>query len=79
MLGEREDQGISHNKQFTKFLGGFKKLRINIPFTYPLEQMPSYAKCVKDILSNERKLEDSEIIPSIEKSSAIILQKCPLN
>ena len=29
------------NKQFTKFMEVFKKLHINIPFTYALEHMPS--------------------------------------
>ena len=39
------------DKQFTKFMEVFKKLHINIPFTDALEQMPSYVKFMKDILS----------------------------
>ncbi|KAL8105264.1 hypothetical protein AgCh_029163 [Apium graveolens] len=46
------------DKQFEKFLEVFKKLRINIPFTEALEQMPSYAKFVKVILSQKVKLDD---------------------
>ena len=39
------------DKQFTKFMDVFKKLHINIPFADVLEQMPSYVKFMKDILS----------------------------
>ena len=39
------------DKQFTKFMEVFKKLHINIPFVDALEQMPSYVKFMKDILS----------------------------
>ena len=49
------------DKQFAKFLEVFKKLHINIPFVDALAQMPSYAKFLKEILGNKRKLEDYEI------------------
>ena len=39
------------DKQFTKFMDVFKKLHINISFADALEQMPSYVKFMKDILS----------------------------
>ncbi|XP_073153213.1 uncharacterized protein [Henckelia pumila] len=44
------------DSQFGKFLEVFKKLNINIPFADALMQMPSYAKFLKEILSNKRKL-----------------------
>ena len=43
--------------QFSKFLNVLNKLYKNIPFTEALTQMPSYAKFLKEILSNRRKLE----------------------
>ncbi|KAI3467900.1 hypothetical protein Pfo_024563 [Paulownia fortunei] len=46
--------------QFSKFLDVFKKLHINIPFADALEQMPSYVKFMKEIISNKRKLEEYE-------------------
>ena len=46
------------DKYFSKFLELFKKLHINIPFVVALAQMPSYAKFLKEILGNKRKLED---------------------
>ena len=46
------------DKQFTKFMEVSKKLHINIPFVDALEQMPSYVKFMKDILSKKRRLSD---------------------
>jgi len=56
--------------QFGKFLEVLKKLYINIPFTEALTQMPSYAKFLKEILSNKRKLEEHETITLTEECSA---------
>ncbi|KAL2542450.1 Uncharacterized protein Adt_03428 [Abeliophyllum distichum] len=65
------------DKQFKKFLEVFKKLHINIPFAEALAQMPSYAKFMKDILSNKRKLEEHETMVLTEKCSAILQNKLP--
>ncbi|KAL5578498.1 hypothetical protein UlMin_020197 [Ulmus minor] len=50
------------DNQFDKFLEIFKKLHINIPFAEMLEQMPKYAKFMKEILSKKRKLGDHETV-----------------
>ena len=42
--------------QFGKLLEVLNKLYINIPFIDALSQMPSYARFLKEILSNKRKL-----------------------
>ena len=60
------------DKQFTKFMDVFKKLHINIPFADALEQMPSYVKFMKDILSQKRKLADFETVNLTEECSAIL-------
>ena len=65
------------DKQFTKFMEVFKKLHINIPFADALEQMPSYVKFMKDILSQKRRLEDFEIVNLTEECSAILQRKLP--
>ena len=65
------------DKQFGKFLEVFKKLHINIPFAEALEQMPSYAKFMKGILSRKLKLEDLETVALTEECSAILQQKLP--
>ena len=55
----------------------FKKLHINIPFAYALEQMPSYVKFMKDILSRKRRLSEFETVNLIEECSAILHRKLP--
>lgn len=59
-------------QQYKKFLEVFKKLHINIPLIDALFQMPSYAKFLKDILSNKHKLGDHEIVILTEECSARI-------
>ncbi|XP_058765799.1 uncharacterized protein LOC131639312 [Vicia villosa] len=60
-----------NEKSFEKFLKLFKKLEINIPFAEALEQMPIYAKFMKDIISMKRSIE-AEPILLIETCSAIL-------
>ncbi|XP_031275319.1 uncharacterized protein LOC116133769 [Pistacia vera] len=65
------------DQQFSKFLEVFKKLQINIPFAEALAQRPSYAKFLKDILSNKRKIEEHGTIMLTEECSAILQNKLP--
>ena len=65
------------DKQFTKFMDVFKKLHINISFADALEQMPSYVKFIKDILSQKRRLADFETVNLTEECSAILQRKLP--
>ena len=68
---------VQHNldKQFSKFLKVFKKLHINISFANALAQLPSYAKILKEILKNKRKLEDFETVKLNEECFTILLNK----
>ncbi|XP_057755889.1 uncharacterized protein LOC130975076 [Arachis stenosperma] len=63
--------------QFSKFLEIFKRLQINIPFDEALEQMPLYAKFLKELKTKKRKWEAKETIILIEEYSAIIQKKLP--
>ena len=65
------------DNQFTKFMEIFKKLHINISFADALEQMPSYVKFMKDILSQKRRLTDFEKVNLTEECSAILQRKLP--
>ncbi|XP_027348096.1 uncharacterized protein LOC113859552 [Abrus precatorius] len=64
-------------KQFERFLDVFKKFQINISFAEVLEQMPSYAKFMKELLSKKRKLENDKTVPLTEECSAILQRKLP--
>ncbi|XP_062118887.1 uncharacterized protein LOC133832580 [Humulus lupulus] len=65
-------QKANLDKQFSKFLDIFRKLHINIPFAEALEQMPSYVKFMKEILSRKRKLEDYETVALTEECNTIL-------
>ncbi|KAL5574205.1 hypothetical protein UlMin_023802 [Ulmus minor] len=65
------------DKQFSKFIDIFKSLHINLPFVDMLEQMPKYAKFLKEVLSNKRRLEVNEKVMLTEECSAILQRKLP--
>ncbi|XP_050909688.1 uncharacterized protein LOC127123520 [Lathyrus oleraceus] len=67
----RQKKKNQHEKNFEKFLEMFKKLEINIPFSEALEQMPIYAKFMKDIISKKRST-DTEPIILTETCSAVL-------
>ncbi|KAK2373435.1 hypothetical protein QL285_074466 [Trifolium repens] len=59
-------------RQYARFLDIFKRLQINIPFSKASEQMPTYAKFMKEILTKKRRFNDNEIIQLDASYSAII-------
>ncbi|XP_024962481.1 uncharacterized protein LOC112502721 [Cynara cardunculus var. scolymus] len=63
--------------QFKKFLDVFKQLHINIPLVEAIEQTPSYAKFLKDILSKKKKLNEFETVALTEGCSALLSNKIP--
>ncbi|KAK2361118.1 hypothetical protein QL285_086309 [Trifolium repens] len=64
-------------RQYVRFLDIFKRLQINIPFAEALEQMPTYAKFMKEILTKKRKYNDDEVIQLDASCSAIIQRTLP--
>ncbi|XP_050889648.1 uncharacterized protein LOC127094935 [Lathyrus oleraceus] len=67
-----------HEKNFEKFLEMFKKLEPNIPFLEALEQMPTYAKFMKDIISKKRTIETNPIILTETCNSILQGMKVPV-
>ena len=49
-------QKAKREEQFSRFLDIFKKIKINIPFAEVINQMPNYAKFLKEILNKKRKI-----------------------
>ncbi|CAL1358059.1 unnamed protein product [Linum trigynum] len=62
---------------FKKFVNIFKQLHINIPLAEALEQMPTYAKFLKELLTKKRKWADLEKVTLTSKCSAVIQNKLP--
>ncbi|XP_057734326.1 uncharacterized protein LOC130949692 [Arachis stenosperma] len=71
-LKKKED-----DNQFLRFLEIFKKLQINIPFAEAIEQMPLYAKFLKELMTKKRSWKNNETVILTEECSAIIQHKLP--
>ncbi|XP_047945186.1 uncharacterized protein LOC125191807 [Salvia hispanica] len=50
--------------QFSRFLDIFRKVNLNIPLVEALQEMPTYAKFLKDVLSKKKKWTDYETLPA---------------
>ncbi|XP_020219649.1 uncharacterized protein LOC109802643 [Cajanus cajan] len=61
-------------RQFARFLDIIKRLQINIPFAEALEQMPSYARFMKELLTKKRKLSEDGTV-ELEAGCSAIIQK----
>ena len=65
-------QKARREEQFSKFLDIFKKIEINIPFAEVINQMPIYAKFLKEILSKKRTIDEEGIVNLTATCSAVI-------
>ena len=64
------------NDKFTQFVNLMKVLHINVPFLEAMSQMPTYAKFLKEVLTNKRKVPD-EVIHLPYQVSAYVDKKLP--
>ncbi|XP_061351350.1 uncharacterized protein LOC133296396 [Gastrolobium bilobum] len=64
------------DKQFKRFMDVLKQLHINVPLVEALEQMPSYAKFMKDILSRKKGVKEYETVALTQESNRF-LNKLP--
>ena len=65
------------DKQFARFADYLRTLEIKIPFAEALEQIPSYAKFMKEILSHKKDWRETERVLFTEECSAVILKSFP--
>ena len=67
----------SNERQFKRFLDVLKQLHINIPLVEALEQMPTYAKFLKDILFKKRGIGEYETIALTQECSDMVCERVP--
>ena len=65
-------QKAKREERFSKFLEIFKKIEINITFAEVINQMPNYAKFLKEILNKKRKIAEEGIVNLTATCSAVI-------
>ncbi|XP_023766076.1 uncharacterized protein LOC111914613 [Lactuca sativa] len=66
-----------HDVDYQKNLEHIKALQINMPFTEAVAQMPKYAKFLKELLTNRKKMEEIKDVVFNENCSAAMLNKMP--
>lgn len=54
-----------------------KKVNVNIPLLEMIDQMPKFAKMLKDLCDPKKKIKVEEVIPLTENISAIIQRWLP--
>ncbi|CAL8163032.1 unnamed protein product [Prunus armeniaca] len=68
----------SKNDQVSKdILETFRKVQVNIPLLDAIQQIPSYAKFLKELCKNKRKFKEHETVALSEEVSAMLLRKLP--
>ena len=70
-------QKAKREEQLSKFLDIFKKIEIYIPFVEVINQMPNYAKFLKEIPNKKKKIAEEGIANLTTTCSAVIQQKLP--
>ncbi|KAK8557129.1 hypothetical protein V6N13_035233 [Hibiscus sabdariffa] len=63
--------------QFKKFLDILKQVHINLPLVEALQQMPSYAKFLKDMVTRKKRIEEFETAAATETCLALMHNKVP--
>ncbi|KAK8656858.1 hypothetical protein V6N13_098793 [Hibiscus sabdariffa] len=63
--------------QFKKFFDILKQVHINLPLVEALQQMPNYAKFLKDMVSRKKRIEEFETAADTETCLALMHNKIP--
>ncbi|XP_019238790.1 PREDICTED: uncharacterized protein LOC109218850 [Nicotiana attenuata] len=70
-------QKLRDNATYKKFLDILKQVQINILLVDILQEVPKYAKYIKDIMANKRRLTEFETVALTEECSSRIQGKLP--
>ncbi|KAL8488074.1 hypothetical protein ACS0TY_024382 [Phlomoides rotata] len=65
------------DEKYAKFLETFKNVTANIPLLDALEEMPSYGKFMKEIISKKRNVEEGKMVSLSMECSAILQRSLP--
>lgn len=64
-------------KEEKEILDTFRKVEVNIPLLDAIKQVPRYAKFLKELCTNKRKLRGNETVNMSENVSAVLQKKLP--
>ncbi|XP_042016219.1 uncharacterized protein LOC121764230 [Salvia splendens] len=71
------NQKKKKDEQFTQFLDIFRKVHVNIPLIEALQQMPKYAKFLKEVIAQKTSWGLVDTINLTENCSALLQRKLP--
>ncbi|XP_042002230.1 uncharacterized protein LOC121751541 [Salvia splendens] len=71
------NQKKKKDDQFTRFLDIFRKVHVNIPLIEALQQMPKYAKFLKEVIAQKTSWGQVDTIDLTENCSALLQRKLP--
>ncbi|RYQ84122.1 hypothetical protein Ahy_B10g103052 [Arachis hypogaea] len=69
--------GCVEKRLYSRFLDMFASLHVNIPFIKALQQMPSYIKYMKELLTKKSSLKGGQTIVMNKECSALIQPELP--
>nr|XP_009617255.1 uncharacterized protein LOC104109611 [Nicotiana tomentosiformis] len=70
-------QKVKDNTAYKRFLNILKQVQINIPLVDILQEVPKYAKYIKDIVANKMRLTEFKTVALTEECSSRIQSKLP--
>ncbi|XP_074298810.1 uncharacterized protein LOC141629754 [Silene latifolia] len=68
---------MNKEKKFPKFLDMLKKLKVSLPFTEVVTQMPLYTKLLKDVLTKKRSIGGDGLVALMRQCSMVLLNPIP--
>ncbi|XP_070009686.1 uncharacterized protein [Nicotiana sylvestris] len=68
-------QKKNDDRMYNKFLSMLSQIQLNIPLVDTIHNIPKYAKYIKDIVANKRRLTEYETVALTEELSANFLSK----
>ncbi|XP_070004173.1 uncharacterized protein [Nicotiana sylvestris] len=70
-------QKKNDDRMFNKFLSMLSQIQLNIPFVDAIRDIPKYAKYIKDIVANKRRLIEFETVALTEECTSRVQNKLP--
>ncbi|XP_016195803.1 uncharacterized protein LOC107636843 [Arachis ipaensis] len=70
-------KGSAKEKKYSSFLDIFKSIHVSIPFIEACQQMPSYIKVIKELLTKKNPLKGEQIVVMTKECSALIQKDLP--
>ncbi|RYQ96201.1 hypothetical protein Ahy_B08g091832 [Arachis hypogaea] len=65
-------EGSEKDRSYSRFLDMFTSLSVNISFIKILQQMPTYIKCMKELLTKKGTLKGGQTVTMNKECSALI-------